>query len=85
MIVFKLLKKFLCAGAARKVKKRKKTLKKKLHRFLLKVAFCGVAALTGYMAFLHRRLILAKLKGEELPEEEKKKCPVFKLPFLKKA
>jgi len=81
MIVFKLLKGIVHRFAERRAKR----LKRKLRRAAFKAGLMGATALTGYMAYKHRNLIAAKIKGKELPEEEKQKCPAFKLPFLKKA
>ena len=49
--------------------------KKKLR--LRTIIFCVCGSFIGAMLYLHRRLIIAAIKGEELPKAPKG-CPAYK-------
>ncbi len=68
----KLLKKLRARGAEKVKKKLKKKLRRKLRRFFGKLLLLALLACTGYMAFVHRKLIASKLLHREAPKGE---CP----------
>ena len=68
----KLLSKLKERFSAQAKKRLKKKLKKKLRRLLRRVLTLALLACTAYLAYAHRRLILAKLFHKPLPTGE---CP----------
>lgn len=55
-------------------KKAKKKAKKRLKK-LLRITFCGIGLFSlGVFVGVHRKVILAAIKGEELPEPPKGHC-----------
>ena len=68
----KLLKRLRTAAEARAKKKLKKKLKKKIRRFFVRLLLLGLAALSGWMLFAHRKLLIAKLLHRDAPKGE---CP----------
>ena len=50
----------------------------KVGRFLFWALMVALCAFTTYMVFVHRKLIIAAIKGEPLPERpDGKCCPKF--------
>ena len=68
----KLFKALRERGTEKAKKKIKKKLKKKLRRFLRKLLLLALLAGSGYMAWTHRKLIVAKLLHKPAPEGD---CP----------
>ena len=48
----------------------------KVGKFLLWVLLTALCCFTGYMLFVHRKVIIAAIKGEKLPEsKDSSRCP----------
>lgn len=71
-----MLKKLLGLVFGRRKAKAKKKLKRKIRRFFRRLLLLALLGCSAYMAFLHRKLIAAKLFHKEAPQGE---CPRKKL------
>lgn len=68
-------KKRLVGKIAEEQKKKVRRKAKKKRKRILRGIFCGAALFSlGIFVGVHRRVILAYLKGEELPEAPKSHC-----------
>ncbi len=51
----------------------------KVGKFLLWALLAACCCFVTYMLFVHRKLIIAAIKGEKLPEpQEGSRCPCFR-------